>query len=126
MGCDLCDKDDMKICHKCTRPKFSHEGVCVDECPSGWHPDWPDQDGRACRPWRLGDAGTAPYPFLICFAIFAVICAFGMMMRKAYLHKGYIEYYSPQNLVVCLIIAVAPLQFLSIVAQAIFSYIYGI
>ena len=124
-GCDLCDITDRDVCHKCTRPRYSHEGVCVDKCPSGWHPNWPDGDGRACRPWRLGDAGTAPYPFLIMLAILWIICAFGMMKRRAILYKNKMKWTYPQRMITCMIICVAPLQFLATIAQWVFAYIYG-
>lgn len=116
-GCDLCDIEDKSICLKCTRPRFTHLGKCLDECPGGMHPNWPDGDGRSCRDWKLGDAGTAPYPFLITFAVFLVIILFGLMKRKAYLHKRQIAWESPQNTVACIIIAAAPLQFLACIAQ---------
>lgn len=47
------------------------------------------------------------------------------MKRRAYLHKGKMQWEFPQHTVTCLIVALAPLQFLATIAQWIFAYIYG-
>jgi hypothetical protein len=57
--------------------------------------------------------------------VFVVIILFGLMKRRAYLKKGKMEWEFPQNTVTCLIVALAPLQFLATVAQWIFANIYG-
>ena len=49
-----------------------------------------------------------------------------MTIRRAYIHNGKMEYYSPQNVIVCLIVACAPLQTLTIIAESGFAYIYGV
>jgi hypothetical protein len=125
VGCDLCDSDDTSICLECTAPTVSMNGKCLDKCPEGWHVNFPDGEGRACRLWKLGDAGTAPYPFLICFGIFVVIILFGLMKRHAYIYKGLATMKSPQSTITCIIVAGAPLQFLACLAQWIFAFIYG-
>lgn len=95
VGCDLCDSDDINICLECTAPTVAMNGECLEKCPPGWHVNFPDGEGRACRLWKLGDAGTAPYPFLICFSVFVVIILFGLLKRHAYIYKGLATWRSP-------------------------------
>lgn len=125
-GCDLCDIKDIDKCLTCTRPTLVFDGKCVDECPSGFATAGmvPNEDGTACRPWQLSDMGWIPFPFLIAAAIFTIICLFGMMKRKAYLHKGKMATKSPQNTLTCIIIVLAPLQFIATIFQWILSLIY--
>jgi len=85
----------------------------------------PDGDGTACRPWKLGDWGVLWFPFLICAFIFTCICLFGLMKKRAYLSKGKAVIESPQRTLTCIIVAIAPLQFLATIVQWICAYIYG-
>lgn len=69
--------------------------------------------------------GTVPFPFLIAAAISIVICLFGLMRKRAYLLHGKMHLMSPQHTLTCIVIALAPLQFLATIFQWVFSYIYG-
>lgn len=99
-GCDLCDIQNKTKCLKCTAPTLIYNGACVDECPKGqgWHindegwfvySDWHvNEDGTGCRPWKLKDLGVIWFPFLIAAVIFTIICLFGLMKKRAYIHHG--------------------------------------
>jgi small-conductance mechanosensitive channel len=103
-----------------------YDNVCVDECPSGFATAGmvPNEDGTACRPWQLSDMGWFPFPFLIAAAIFTIICLFGIMKREAYLYKGKATWRSPQNTLTCIIVCLAPLQFIATIFQWILCLIY--
>lgn len=124
--CDLCDFEDPNKCLTCTRPKLVFDGKCVDECPGGFATAGmvPNEDGTACRPWQLSDMGWFPFPFLIMATIWTIICLFGLMKRKAYLKNGKMAMKSPQNTLTCIIIGLAPLQFIATIFQWILSLIY--
>lgn len=122
-GCDLCDIKNKTKCLKCTAPTVVYQSECVSECPEGWVVD---ENGIACREWWLGDLKPLLwFPFLITGLIFTIICLFGLMKKQAYLSHGKMATRSPQNTLTCIIIALAPLQFLAVIAQWIFSFIYG-
>lgn len=87
-GCDLCDIVNKTKCLQCTPPRVVYNGGCVDNCPEGMHINVPDGDGTACRPWKLGDLGILWFPYLICGAIFTIICLFGLSKKRGYLSKG--------------------------------------
>jgi hypothetical protein len=125
-GCDLCEKEERDVCLTCTPPTLVYEGKCVDECPGPFGPGGivANEDKTSCRPWQLSDMGWIPFPFLIAAAIFTIICLFGMMKRKAYLSKGKMAMKSPQNTLTCIIVALAPLQFLATICQWILSLVY--
>jgi hypothetical protein len=107
-GCDLCDFVNRTYCLQCTRPNVTYYGGCLTECPPGWHINSPEGDGRACRPWKLGDLGTLPYPFLIISLILIIVCLFGLMKKRAILFKNKMKLISPQHTVTCIIVALAP------------------
>jgi amino acid permease len=96
-----------------------HEGGCVNPCPENYV-----ADGISCREWELKDAGIIPFPFLIATLIFIVICLFGRMKKRAFISKGKMAIKSPQNTITCIIICIAPFQFLATIAQAFLSYVY--
>lgn len=118
-GCDLCDIQNITQCLKCTAPSLVHEGGCVNPCPENYV-----ADGISCREWELKDAGIIPFPFLIATLIFIVICLFGRMKKRAFINKGKMAIKSPQNTITCIIICIAPFQFLATIAQAFLSYVY--
>lgn len=109
-GCDLCDIKNITQCLKCTAPNVVYLGNCTDKCPLNWVIN---NEGTACRPWQLSDLGTLPFPFLIAAGILTVICLLGLMRKQAYLSHGKMATRSPQNTITCIIIALAPLQFLA-------------
>lgn len=114
-GCDLCSYEDEGVCLSCTPPALVYKGKCVAECPG---PNGPggivaNEDNTSCRPWQLSDWGWVPFPFLICAAIFTTICLFGMSKRRAFVEKGKVITRPRQNTLTCIIVALAPLQFLA-------------
>jgi hypothetical protein len=97
----------------------------VDKCPDGWHVNYPDGDGTACRLWKLQDAGIIPFPFLILTFIASVVCSFGLMKKRAFLFQNKMKLESPQHTLTCIIVAIAPLQFLAVIIQWLTAYVYG-
>ena len=110
--CDLCQLDDDSKCLKCKKPKIAHEGVCLEQCPDGFAPD---ETGQACRPWQLSDLGIIYYPWLLAALIGTLVSCFGIMRRRAVIFRGKIWMMSPQNTLTCIIVVIAPLQFLATV-----------
>ena len=94
-GCDLCDITNKTACLKCTPPRVVFNSTCLDSCPVGMHPNYPDGDGSACRPWKLGDLGIIPFPFILALIIFTVIILLGLLKKRGHIVNKKAVIYPP-------------------------------
>jgi hypothetical protein len=59
------------------------------------HPNYPDGDGSACRPWKLGDLGIIPFPFILALIIFTVIILLGLLKKRGHIVNNKAVIYKP-------------------------------
>ena len=116
--CKKCDTNNNDVCLLCKQDLLVHEGKCVSQCPSGF---LPNKTNTVCQKFTINDIDIFPFPFLIAASVGCLIAVFGLCKKKA----GRTKYISTQNTITCIIVILAPLQFLALIAMSIWAGLFG-
>lgn len=121
-GCALCDTTNPATCLRCDEGLYVYGGDCVATCPDGYKLNY---EMTACDDISIYDLGVIYFPFLIAALIMILIVLFGLLKKKPMRVKGKMSKVSTQKTVTCILVMIAPLQFLACVAQWLLGYFFS-
>lgn len=120
-GCQNCDSVDPEQCLVCNPPLKVHNGTCVAGCPKGYIEN---KTKTACVARTLDDLKKVYFPFICAWLISCLIIVFGKYKKKQSFVDTRVN--NKQSTITVIICALSPLQWLALIAQIVFAFLYGV
>jgi len=116
--CKICDINFLDVCLECMEGYYVFNGTCVPDCPTDYRIG---NERKACVKITINDLGIFYFPFLMVATIFSAIVIFGSCKKKEVAGKMK----SIQNTITALCAFISFVLFFALIAQAIWSYLFG-